>query len=923
MSSIIDDISSNPKSKEISTVLSLVDEIYKLEQKINEINDPLNTLNNKKNIELEQLKSKKKELTKEKNNLKNKTDVEIAFNSNEIKGKEKQIDILNNKIKEYKNILVTYNNILFDSIIMRKYFLLMDNNEGFLSNEQINEILSNNKQSSKNNEIITEIIQQVKISKDNKNNLISNLNKYQEIILAIDENLKMLKEEKNTVNNELVNYISCKETMESIIKINIKSLTITDQNINSNEDESNKSYWSEIINLYNYEFYYIDAEKTSKIICDEISDLLNINKQSDGNDLKSSLEKLIRTEINNFISDINNSYNIITPKDLIENIASITICHFSNKNNLSSINKQKLKIYLSCQIKSLYYENIIKSKLKYVQKDYKFIKKSFKSIKSYLNETIKDLNKKIENIKNEIDLKQEKIKKLKDNDNNDNNLTIDEQNFIQICKKANNLIKEKVKLEKIISEIEESKNCKILSCEKKIIDISNEITQIESEIMKTENELKINKIKSNEEVVKCRKLIADKYNIIKGNLETFKNKCDNININIYNKFIDNINSGIKNKYYKSLFELEKCICDPLKKRNTDKNNNLEETENIRNENKSINKSIFSSINSINHDKNNKKRKNYNFSCNNNLNQKHSRNITHNINIQPLKLSKIPSFYVNPFESQNDDKNIYDKNSISKNSTKTLHKSMSEIITISSSSNNNYYQSFSDLLNKNTFSYQSNNNQISNNNNDNNNKKNATIFSLKMNYPKLNSLNFTNIKIHQKFYNDLNPLKNKTFCYFRIVNQKTLKFNPLENSKNTKLTDFPYNFNKSTISLDNDFTSIKINLCNQIEPLIINIIDINNTIINSLVKIIIEINKIFRKNKDENFEKLLIEIKKKYDFFNYEDIKRCYFNKYYNFCLLLNEGKRYEFLFCCYEEFKTWINGFSFILKNKNEIISYK
>ena len=90
----------------------------------------------------------------------------------------------------------------------------------------------------------------------------------------------------------------------------------------------------------------------------------------------------------------------------------------------------------------------------------------------------------------------------------------------------------------------------------------------------------------------------------------------------------------------------------------------------------------------------------------------------------------------------------------------------------------------------------------------------------------------------------------------------------------------------------------------------------------MIKIIIEINKTFRKNKDKSFEQLLIEIKKKYDFFSYEDIKQCYFNKYYNFCLLLNEGKKYEFIFCCYEEFKTWINGFSFILKNKNEIMSH-
>ena len=36
----------------------------------------------------------------------------------------------------------------------------------------------------------------------------------------------MLKEEKNKVKNELVNLISCKETLEQIIKLNINGLNI-------------------------------------------------------------------------------------------------------------------------------------------------------------------------------------------------------------------------------------------------------------------------------------------------------------------------------------------------------------------------------------------------------------------------------------------------------------------------------------------------------------------------------------------------------------------------------------------------------------------------------------------------------------------------------------------------------------------------
>ena len=52
------------------------------------------------------------------------------------------------------------------------------------------------------------------------------------------------------------------------------------------------------------------------------------------------------------------------------------------------------------------------------------------------------------------------------------------------------------------------------------------------------------------------------------------------------------------------------------------------------------------------------------------------------------------------------------------------------------------------------------------------------------------------------------------------------------------------------------------------------------------------------------------------------IEKCIENKNFNFFLSISKEKRYEFIVCSYNDFKLWINGLAFIIKNKKDILNF-
>ena len=190
---------------------------------------------------------------------------------------------------------------------------------------------------------------------------------------------------------------------------------------------------------------------------------------------------------------------------------------------------------------------------------------------------------------------------------------------------------------------------------------------------------------------------------------------------------------------------------------------------------------------------------------------------------------------------------------------------------------------------------------------------------------------------KELFEKLNSLCNITFCYIRKIKTKIYhKYNPIQISINKKiqknssdyLTKSPFFFDRATISLNKSYKSLRIVYTSQLDPVDINIKNIKFTTIRTTIKVIIEIYRDYKKcvkNGNENFQKDLFIKKemKKYNNLSYEYISKCIDNNKFNLLVYMESGEQIEFVFCSYDEFKIWINGFALLIKNKDKLTNLK
>ena len=876
------------------------------------------------------------------------------------------------------------------------------------------------------------------INSSNKNNIKgenytehSNINIYFYEIMTIDANIiadnlcgelfdiiYLYSKKNKTANNS--NSIPKKNISyfkEKNISNNIKNSTIFP---NSRESHSIDSYNNRNFHeSRNHELIFSKTGSSFRKEKNYLGDANMINNDSNIILVKNSLKILIKNEIETFQMSINNN---------IDNLESISINDFLDNLSLLIINKmknidinlylEKLNIYLSFYIKIFYYNNIIDNYNKFDNKDYKLIKKEHNKILAALNLEKSKLDTKQEEISERKIAIQNQIIQISNSNKNLNNkiananLTKTEKNYLDICSKANNILKQKEQIENLISKYEmENKNNKILT-DNKINEINQQIEKINQEIIEITNNNELYMLKNNEEIIKYRKIIAEKFDEVKMLLKIYKSKHGK-NLSLYNQFIENINNSIKQNYndfdksklnnggdntisnnYKGVklfsadrinFDFKRAMTSTnfYKKNESNNNKKLNKTLNSIHfndiDNKSvemkkikINQNFFncSSLpnNSIetNFEKTNTKKKPNKIIINNNLNGKLNEKYNFSINnfIQNNIINR-KEYSLNNYNnlvfqkknrsfagSENHIINQEDTESSNTNSKNTIlmkklngQKSQSNIIDTSNILNINLFRNKKKSSNSCMLNLiprgagrggirSEGGIRFSDIGKFSNSNKNSAEKIKTEKYQTIQNNNNNN------YLNKLTTLTKVTFCYYRELNNNNIiKYNPLKVKEGTDLSLYPYNFIKSTMSLSKNFDIIRIVPSSQLEQINIKINLVENTVVSSTIKTIIDIYRNYNKWKDNDQNEISLndfiqnQINKyKIDSSNRNvnltesDIKKCITNKNFNFSLIisdennLNIHKRIEFIICSYDDFKMWINGMALIIKNKKVIL---
>ena len=1084
------------KIKEENLIKSLINEIYKAEEKISKINNEKENLPNglnTKNQKLQELKELENKLEQKLIVIKNNYQLDIISNKNKLLSQQNSLNDINISIKEYQNKLSNFNIDNFTFPLISKYALEND----VLSKEQINEIYMKTK--NKNINEIKQLQRDIEINNASESFIINNKIEVTKKLEQINENIRMLKEEKLSINDELIDIISYKESLECINKNNILNMI---KNMNLKNIKKQKENKTDEIKLYLYELKIIEPKNAAYKINEELSYAFRIigsynkknhynyitndinsinssknktninfypNKKRDmntidisenkkcsnnnshslgyrnkslnnscvtgfkDNDLmidKNSLKDLIKIELINFIKKINNDYlynnnEILELIDNLLNNISLKIIE-QLKNDDTRINFNNLQsdliLYLKYFFKILYYDIIIENKLKFINKEYKVQKKENKKNKEIINNELL----KIENKYNEIKAKKvynENQLNILNNSNNDYlSLSPIEQSYIQICTKINSLIKQKEEILNNINDYEINLNSKEINNKNEIETINIELENIKKEIKDINNKKELNTFKNNEDIIKYRKIIADKYNIIKEQLKLYKEKYGS-NLSVYNKLINNINKTIQNTY--NIENNEPLFLFDNNEYNKGIIMNGGENKNSKMNNKYINLNMianFKGLNSLNNNiknskifNNNRTQDNsFNSSMNDKNNYSNEKEVKKMLNKTITNLRQSSDYNLSTNDLFLEEKKNY--NFINNIKVKKINRSFCQYSSLSNKNikfkkedktniNNKRKSENYDIINKNIFNVNNlikNRNIIENEKNMDKNigKRNIDISSKTFSHPffrrqsksqggipdpgpfpnqtrttkntilninffrnkKMSSksgvlkgipkgtkiLNEQNIKssiknikarlekneLNNNFLYKLNPLTKITFCYYREIpinlGGNFVKYNPLKKISSKELCENPYNFIKSTISLNKNYKNIKIVPSSQLEPIDIKISMIENTVVNSIVKSIIDIHRNYYKWKKQNkgnniLNDFINEQIKKYANLNQEDIEQSIVNKNFNFSLIINnneldnKNKRIEFVICSYDEFKMWINGMAFIIKNKNYI----
>ena len=450
-----------------------------------------------------------------------------------------------------------------------------------------------------------EIIDEYELMEDKKLRAMDDIKNMEERIKnnekkmeELKNNLTVLKEEKNKKQNDIMNLLSNKESLEEIYKNQLYSLNnINNNSSGSNNFNENTTLANDINNLNNLmndnSVIGLNSNHNITILDNEI---LNTDEENFKIELKeikeSEKDKFIEQVINMFedifkkkdeninksiTNIIKNSYELFinnNEENNDENNNEISVMNFFGKislfiwnQNTSKFTESKINLLLRYLLKINYINTKLTKYLKFVNKKYKEKKRQILDLIDSLEKKNLSLKEKIARLENKLKEYEEK-KILYDDDNEEEGEEEDELSHEVVIEYEDGIDKNA----EINYEDEDIDDNDIEKENEMINKGENPYNRKQSNIIK--NNKKNNNKNNNQIIVKDNDESEDKY--LHEFLENNQNKKNKEKKNIINQDNKNNNENNAKKYYIKI--------DPKK----DDENNKKKIKNINNEKNIIN-----------------------------------------------------------------------------------------------------------------------------------------------------------------------------------------------------------------------------------------------------------------------------------------------------------------------------------------------
>ena len=450
-----------------------------------------------------------------------------------------------------------------------------------------------------------EIIDEYELMEDKKlramddiKNMEERIKNNEKKIEELKNNLTVLKEEKNKKQNDIMNLLSNKESLEEIYKNQLYSLNnINNNSSGSNNFNENTTLANDINNLNNLmndnSVIGLNSNHNITILDNEI---LNTDEENFKIELKeikeSEKDKFIEQVINMFedifkkkdeninksiTNIIKNSYELFinnNEENNDENNNEISVMNFFGKislfiwnQNTSKFTESKINLLLRYLLKINYINTKLTKYLKFVNKKYKEKKRQILDLIDSLEKKNLSLKEKIARLENKLKEYEEK-KILYDDDNEEEGEEEDELSHEVVIEYEDGIDKNA----EINYEDEDIDDNDIEKENEMINKGENPYNRKQSNIIK--NNKKNNNKNNNQIIVKDNDESEDKY--LHEFLENNQNKKNKEKKNIINQDNKNNNENNTKKYYIKI--------DPKK----DDENNKKKIKNINNEKNIIN-----------------------------------------------------------------------------------------------------------------------------------------------------------------------------------------------------------------------------------------------------------------------------------------------------------------------------------------------